>query len=60
MYTVLSIAGPKSKDLMEEMSGSDMAMHPFTYRSTNNYVEEKILKLTEKPGRKKWEGFPRH
>jgi len=35
MYTVLSIAGPKSKDLMEEMSGSDMTMHPFTYREVN-------------------------
>ena len=35
MFTVLSIAGPKSKDLMEEMSGSEMSMHPFTYRQTN-------------------------
>jgi pyruvate dehydrogenase phosphatase regulatory subunit len=35
MYTVLSIAGPKSKELMDEMTGTDMAMHPFTYREVN-------------------------
>jgi len=35
MYTVLSIVGPKSKDLMEELSGEDMAMTPFTYREAN-------------------------
>jgi len=32
MYTVLSVAGPKSKDLMQEMTHSDMNMHPFTYK----------------------------
>ena len=32
MYTVLSLIGPKSKDLMEEMSGSDMTMEPLTYK----------------------------
>lgn len=32
MYTVLSLAGPKSKDLMEELSGESMSMHPFTYK----------------------------
>ena len=35
MYTVLSIAGPKSKDLMEELSGEDMDMPLFTYREVN-------------------------
>merc|ERR1712110_645179 len=35
MYTVLSIAGPKSKDLMEELSGEKMDMIPFTYREVN-------------------------
>jgi pyruvate dehydrogenase phosphatase regulatory subunit len=35
MYTVLSIAGPKSKELMDEMTGTDMSMHPFTYREVN-------------------------
>jgi len=35
MYTVLSIVGPKSKDLMEELSGEDMNMHPFTYKEVN-------------------------
>jgi len=35
MYTVLSIAGPKSKDLMEELSGEDLTMHPFTYKEVN-------------------------
>ena len=35
MYTVLSIAGPKSKDLMEELSGEDMGLQPFTYREIN-------------------------
>jgi len=35
MYSVLSLAGPKSKDLMKELSGSDMGMHPFTYKEVN-------------------------
>ena len=35
MYTVLSLAGPKSKDLMEELSGENMNMDPFTYREVN-------------------------
>ena len=35
MHTVLSIAGPKSKDLMEELSGEDMDMPLFTYREVN-------------------------
>lgn len=35
MYTVLSIAGPKSKDLMEELSGEDMNIPNFTYREIN-------------------------
>jgi len=35
MYTVLSLAGPKSKDLMEEMSGEDMTMDPFTFKEVN-------------------------
>merc|ERR1719167_877157 len=35
MYTVLSVAGPKSKDLMEELSGEDMDMPLFTYREVN-------------------------
>ena len=35
MYTVLSLAGPKSKDLMEEMSGESMSTHPFTYKEVN-------------------------
>ena len=32
MFTVLSVAGPKSRDLMQEMTHSDMNMHPFTYK----------------------------
>lgn len=35
MYTVLSLVGPKSKDLMEEMSGSDMTMQPLTFKEIN-------------------------
>ena len=35
MYTVLSLAGPKSKDLMEELSGENMNIAPFTYRELN-------------------------
>lgn len=35
MYTVLSVAGPKSRDLIQEMSHSDMNMHPFTYKYVN-------------------------
>jgi len=35
MYTVLSIAGPKSKDMMEELSGEDMDIPAFTYREVN-------------------------
>jgi len=35
MYTVLSVVGPKSKDLIEELSGEDMAMTPFTFKEAN-------------------------
>jgi len=35
MYTVISLVGPKSKDLMEEMSGVDMTMQPFSYKEIN-------------------------
>lgn len=35
MFTVLTVAGPKSKDLMQEITNSDMDMHPFTYKYVN-------------------------
>ena len=35
MYTVLSLAGPKSKDLMEDLCEEKMDMIPFTYREVD-------------------------
>ena len=35
MYTVLSLVGPKSKDLMEELCGEKMDIIPFRYREVN-------------------------
>ena len=32
MYSVLTVLGPKSRPLMEEMTGQSMAMAPMTYR----------------------------
>lgn len=35
MFTVLTLAGPKSKDLMTMMTHSDIDMHPFTFKYVN-------------------------
>ena len=35
MYTVLSIVGPKARDLMNELSGESMDMQPFSYKMVN-------------------------
>ena len=32
MYTVLTVAGPKAKELIQELSNNDMSMTPFTFR----------------------------
>ena len=32
MYAVLTLAGPKSKKLLEEMTQDKMEIHPFTYK----------------------------
>ncbi|XP_067001335.2 pyruvate dehydrogenase phosphatase regulatory subunit, mitochondrial [Anabrus simplex] len=35
MYTVINVVGPKSRELMSELSNSDMYLHPFTYKKVN-------------------------
>ncbi|XP_059094431.1 pyruvate dehydrogenase phosphatase regulatory subunit, mitochondrial-like [Tigriopus californicus] len=35
LYTVLTLAGPKSTDLMEELTNSSMTMQPFTFKYVN-------------------------
>ncbi|XP_069681446.1 pyruvate dehydrogenase phosphatase regulatory subunit, mitochondrial-like [Periplaneta americana] len=35
MYTVINVVGPKSRDLMSELSNSDVNLHPFTYTKVN-------------------------
>ena len=35
MYTVINVVGPKSCDLMSELSNSDMNLLPFTYKKVN-------------------------
>jgi len=35
MYTVINVVGPKSRDLMSELSNSDMNLLPFTYKKVN-------------------------
>uniref|UniRef100_A0A4D5RB29 Pyruvate dehydrogenase phosphatase regulatory subunit, mitochondrial n=1 Tax=Scolopendra viridis TaxID=118503 RepID=A0A4D5RB29_SCOVI len=35
MYTVLNVVGPKSKELMTELTNTDMTIHPFTYKEVN-------------------------
>lgn len=35
MYTVINVVGPKSRDLMSELSNSDVNLHPFTYKKVN-------------------------
>jgi pyruvate dehydrogenase phosphatase regulatory subunit len=45
MYAVLSVAGPKSKDLMQQMTRSDMSMPPFTYKYVNMGYASGIMVL---------------
>ncbi len=35
MYAVLTVVGPKAKDLMQQMTNSDMSMQSFTYKYCN-------------------------
>ncbi len=35
MYTVLTVAGPKAKDMMQEITSSDMKMTPFSFKYLN-------------------------
>nr|CAD7439980.1 unnamed protein product [Timema bartmani] len=35
MYTVINVVGPKSRELMAELSNSDINLHPFTYKKVN-------------------------
>ena len=35
MYTVINVVGPKSRELMSELSNSDINLQPFTYKKVN-------------------------
>jgi pyruvate dehydrogenase phosphatase regulatory subunit len=51
MYTVLSIAGPKSKDLMEELCREPMDMDSMTYREVNvGYASGVIIMASTNTG----------
>ena len=54
MYTVLSVAGPKSQDLMKELTNSPMNMPAFTYKYVNMGYASGVMVLavtqTGEPG----------
>lgn len=54
MYTVLTVVGPKSKDLMQQMTNSDMNMQPFTHKYVNVGYSSGVMafavSLTGEPG----------
>lgn len=35
MYTVINVVGPKARELMSELSNSDMNLPPFSYKKVN-------------------------
>lgn len=35
MYTVINVVGPKAGELLGELSNSDMALQPFSYKKVN-------------------------
>lgn len=35
MYTVINVVGPKSTQLLSELSNSDLALAPFSYKKVN-------------------------
>ena len=54
MFTVLTVAGPKSRDLMQQLTNSNLEMHPFTYKYVNMGYASGVLVLavtqTGEPG----------
>jgi pyruvate dehydrogenase phosphatase regulatory subunit len=54
MYTVLTLVGPKAKDLMQEMCETEMTMPPFTFRFFNmsyaSGVQSLAVTQTGEPG----------
>ncbi len=54
MYTVLTVVGPKAKDLMQQLTHSDMAMPSFTYKYVNMGYASGVMALavtqTGEPG----------
>ena len=45
MFTVLTVAGPKSRDLMQQLTNSNLEMHPFTYKYVNMGYASGVLVL---------------
>ncbi len=45
-YAVLTVVGPKSKDLMQEMTNSDMSMQPFTFKYVNIGYASGVMAFT--------------
>ncbi len=43
MYTVLTLVGPKAKDLMQEMCEAEINMHPFTMRHFNMSYASSVI-----------------
>lgn len=46
MYTVLNVVGPKSTQLMSELSNSNVKLQPFTYRKLNVGYASDVLIMT--------------
>nr|XP_019534740.2 pyruvate dehydrogenase phosphatase regulatory subunit, mitochondrial-like isoform X1 [Aedes albopictus] len=46
MYTVLNVVGPKSTQLMSELSNSNVKLQPFTYRKLNIGYASDVMIMT--------------
>ncbi|XP_058445878.1 pyruvate dehydrogenase phosphatase regulatory subunit, mitochondrial-like isoform X1 [Malaya genurostris] len=46
MYTVLNVVGPKSTQLMSELSNSNVKLQPFTYRKLNIGYASDVMFMT--------------
>ncbi|XP_055542448.1 pyruvate dehydrogenase phosphatase regulatory subunit, mitochondrial-like isoform X2 [Wyeomyia smithii] len=46
MYTVLNVVGPKSTQLMSELSNSNVKLQPFTYRKLNVGFASDVMIMT--------------
>lgn len=45
MYTVILVIGPKSRELLSQVTEgqADVKMHPFTYKASKNFLTKKYM-----------------